>query len=306
MTDPSRISLSDHLTGALFGSFIGDALSLAAHWNYTPENIEREFGRIEDYADPSSNPYHPGKKAGDFTHYGDQALTLMQSISAAEGYSPSLFHSQWKSMWTVYDGYVDKATKETLRNGRSSSADLGGASRIAPVLVSSHDLEMAEFLQAVRDQTSFTHGHPSVIDAAVFFALTFRKLIHGDSLEAAVAKAAKADYRSLEVNDILAEARADLSEGTREATSKRGLGCDVGQAFPTTVYLLLKYQDNVETALVENVMAGGDSAARGMLIGLILGTAYGIGSIPERLVRNLSAYRQISDWIVSRDWDDDL
>ncbi|MGA2940205.1 MAG: ADP-ribosylglycohydrolase family protein, partial [Syntrophobacteraceae bacterium] len=38
---------------------------------------------------------------------------------------------------------------------------------------------------------------------------------------------------------------------------------------------------NLREALVENVMAGGDSAARGLVVGMILGAHLGFEAIPS-------------------------
>ena len=41
------------IENALWGLFIGDALSMPAHWYYNPENIEKDFnGGIRGYAAP--------------------------------------------------------------------------------------------------------------------------------------------------------------------------------------------------------------------------------------------------------------
>ena len=53
----------------LFASFVGDAFSLGPHWIYSQREIAEKAGTISGYIDPLSS-YHPGKKAGDFTHYG--------------------------------------------------------------------------------------------------------------------------------------------------------------------------------------------------------------------------------------------
>ena len=47
------------------------------------------------------------------------------------------------------------------------------------------------------------------------------------------------------------------------------------------VHLIAKYQDELKEALIENVMAGGDSAARGMVVGMILGAFHGYDGIPD-------------------------
>ena len=73
----------DKLAGLLYGSFIADALALGAHWIYDQEELRRDFGRVTDFLDPREDSYHPSKKRGEQTHYGDQALTLMNRSSRA-------------------------------------------------------------------------------------------------------------------------------------------------------------------------------------------------------------------------------
>ena len=78
--------------------------------------------------------YHPARRAGQFTHYGDQTLVLLRSVAERGGWSQEDFAARWRAMWDGYDGYVDKATEETLAawaTGKpSSSDDLSGASRL--------------------------------------------------------------------------------------------------------------------------------------------------------------------------------
>ncbi|HDH97968.1 MAG TPA: ADP-ribosylglycohydrolase family protein, partial [Deltaproteobacteria bacterium] len=37
------------------------------------------------------------------------------------------------------------------------------------------------------------------------------------------------------------------------------------------MHLLATYENDIKNALIENVMAGRDSAARGMIVGMVLG-----------------------------------
>ena len=55
--------------------------SLGAHWIYSQREIAEKFGHITGYATPATS-YHPGKQAGDFTHYGDQTMVLLRSLAA--------------------------------------------------------------------------------------------------------------------------------------------------------------------------------------------------------------------------------
>ncbi len=65
--------------------------------------------------------------------------------------------------------------------------------------------------------------------------------------------------------------------------------CSVEAALPGTIHLISKYENDFEEALVENVMAGGDSAARGMLVGMVLGGCHGLDALPNDWLNALNA-----------------
>lgn len=69
--------------------------------------------------------------------------------------------------------------------------------------------------------------------------------------------------------------------------------CEIEAAFPCVIHLIAKYEDNLKAALVENVMAGGDSAGRGLTVGMVLGAHLGLAAIPSEWLSGLKAYRQI-------------
>ena len=158
---------SDKLAGLLYGSFIADALALGAHWIYDQEELRRDFGRVTDFLDPREDSYHPSKKRGQQTHYGDQALTLMESIKSHGRFDVSGFAQDWSRMWNGYPGYFDQATKETLQHlnagtpakeAASKSNELGGAARIAPLLALMSGGSAESALAEARAQTALTHG----------------------------------------------------------------------------------------------------------------------------------------------------
>jgi ADP-ribosylglycohydrolase len=88
----------------------------------------------------------------------------------------------------------------------------------------------------------------------------------------------------------LKKANSVLSENTVDAIGKLGPACSISSALPSVLYLALKYGDNTETAFIENAMAGGDNCARGLALGMLLGAANGLPSIPERWVNELNAH----------------
>ncbi len=64
---------------ALVAAFAADALALPAHWIYDTGKLAKEFGRLNQFLKPAEGSYHFGKDKGEFTHYGDQMLVLLES-----------------------------------------------------------------------------------------------------------------------------------------------------------------------------------------------------------------------------------
>ena len=100
----------------VLASFVADSLALGAHWIYDTERIRKEFGRVDKLLKPAPNSYHAGKGQGEWTHYGDQAFVLLESVAAQKGFDLKDFASRWQRFFQNYHGYYDEATKGTLRN----------------------------------------------------------------------------------------------------------------------------------------------------------------------------------------------
>jgi ADP-ribosylglycohydrolase len=56
--------------------------------------------------------------------------------------------------------------------------------------------------------------------------------------------------------------------------------CCVEDSVPAVVYLALKYHDDPENALIVNTNLGGDNAARGAVLGALLGASHGVDQFP--------------------------
>jgi ADP-ribosylglycohydrolase len=74
-------------------------------------------------------------------------------------------------------------------------------------------------------------------------------------------------------------------------------------ALPAALYFALKYKGNIEEALIANANVGGDSAARGIVIGMLLGSLPSM-SLPEhhrwmRGLNSLPKVQQLMDILAS-------
>ncbi|MDR2551185.1 MAG: ADP-ribosylglycohydrolase family protein [Desulfobulbus sp.] len=294
----------------VLASFVADSLALGAHWIYDTAEIDRQIGQVDRLLAPLPGSYHDGKKSGDFTHYGDQTLVLLESLARNGEFSLPDFAADWQRLFTDgYRGYIDKATAATLDNmGRSlplaqcgsQSSDLGGAARIAP-LVYRYRENRERLLEAVRQQTAVTHNNPATLAGADFLAKTAWAVLHGTEPAEAMTDALDEGVADF---DLDIRIRAGLDSGgkdTRSTIKHFGQMCGIAAALPGVVHLVLSYPDDLRTALVENVMAGGDSAARGLAAGMILGATLGEAAIPEAWARGLTQEKNILQLIADID-----
>ena len=294
--------MEDNIKAAVYGSFVADALSLGPHWVYNARVIDKKFGVVDRFLDPLTS-YHKGKHAGDFTHYGDQMLLLFESVAATSGFDLARFTSDWQAYMETYQGYMDQATKATLHNMAngweypdcgSKSTDLGGAARIAPLVVA-HHANLEQLIEAVRAQTRLTHNNPAVISGAEFFARVVSRVLDGSTPLDAM-ETAKAEVKDLGiVADWLSEGLETSFLETRQSIADLGQMCEIEAAFPATIHLIAKYEGNFKQAMIANVMAGGDSASRGMLTGMVLGAYHGTAAIPDAWIAELNSIDRINE-----------
>jgi len=287
--------------GMVLAAFAADSLSLGAHWIYDADRIVERFGRVEHLFKPLKDGYHPTKDRGELTHYGDQTLRLLHVLAENSAFDLNRFAAGWRALFENYSGYIDKATRQTLANFKdgktpaesgSTSSELGGASRIAP-LVYLYRNDLDRLIDSVRAQTTMTHNHPAVIDSAEFFARTAWKVLRKTSPAQAVQTVATENFDRPPFDKWISEGVASAARETRAAIAGFGQMCEVEAGFPAVVHLLVRYQDRPREALVENVMAGGDSAARGMLTGMILGAALGMSAIADDWLADLKSRDEI-------------
>jgi ADP-ribosylglycohydrolase len=282
----------------VFASLAADALALGAHWLYDTGQIDAQVGRVDTLRAPLPTSFHKTKTRGDLTHYGDQTVVLLNALAESGGFSMDVFARMWRELFSAdYNGYRDHATKETLKQfeaGRpladigSSSSDLGGAARIAP-LVYFYRNDTDAMVAAVRQQTAMTHRNTDVIDSAVFFAQVTAAVLQGQGPTAALQDVVRLGFDRHPFKHWVSEGLGSHARDTRAAIGQFGQACDVSAGFPGVVHLIAKYQDNPRDGLVENVMAGGDSAARGLLAGMVFGAYSGMDAIAREWVSDLNS-----------------
>lgn len=293
----------DAALAGVLTSFAADSLALGAHWIYDTRLIANKIGRVDSLMAPRPDSYHKHRGAGDFTHYGDQTFTLLQSVAASGGFDLNDFFRRWKLLFADYDGYVDGASRNTTsridfgegpESSGANSSDLAGASRIAPLVLALRE-DLPALVAAARAQTRMTHNNSVVVDTAEFFARAAHAALTGAQPAEALAHAAEAKYLSAPIASWLDKGLELASADTVSAIAQFGQSCNVEGAFPGVVQIIARHGDDLAEGLVQNVMAGGDSAARGLLAGLVLGCAAGPDAVLQAWVDGMTHAAAIKD-----------
>lgn len=289
------------IRGMVLGAFLGDALALGPHWIYNVEDIKKDFGTITGLTAPKTS-YHAGKTKGDFTHYGDLALMMFQYLKVNKALEENDFYQHYQNYMETYEGYKDHASRETLENLNhhvkegSHSSELGGFVRF-PAYIFMNPKDEAKGLEQVIKQTRLTHNSEVLIERITFLTQLIYRILKGqkpsDGIEALKQKAKKVIYDDVE------KAISLLNYPTSQAIKQLGQSCDSDYAFPAVIYMVLKYEDHFEEALIENVMAGGDSAARGMVIGGILGAYHGDECLPIGWLASMNHLKDIESLMMT-------
>ena len=286
----------------VLASFAADSLALGAHWVYDTESISKMFGKVDSFLKPAPNSYHATKEKGAFTHYGDQTLVLLESLAAKKGFDLSDFSNRWRALFENYNGYMDHATTDTLSNYASggshedpgsTSEDLAGAARIAPlVYVYMHDPD--KLVESAESQTRMTHNSPLTIDSAAFFARVVWRVLQGTQPVEAMKNVSQEHFGGSPVSRWVEAGLATKDKDSVSTISRFGQSCHTEEAFPGVVHLIARYHNDLKEALIQSVMAGGDSAARGMIVGMVLGAHLGSAGLPQQWINELKKKERIS------------
>ena len=248
--------MEDQKKTLVLASFAADSLALGAHWIYNTERIRKEFGRVDQLLKPLPRSFHPSKDRGEFTHYGDQAMILLESVAATGAFEPDDFSMRWRALFTDYKGYFDQATKTTLQNfsrgekpldAGSSSSELAGASRISP-LVCRYAQDLDALVSAARDQTRMTHHHPLVLDGAEFFARLCWKILQGDRPVSAIQDVTAERFNGSPLSEWAGRGLESKAEDSVDVIGRFGQSCHVDEVFPGVVHLIAKYEKELKEA----------------------------------------------------------
>ncbi|UCF95367.1 MAG: ADP-ribosylglycohydrolase family protein, partial [Desulfobacterales bacterium] len=171
-----------------------------------------------------------------------------------------------------------------LRRCGVEEKHIGGLVGMIPLVVF-HCNRRDKAREAALAHLALTHPGFKMETAGSLIIDILLKVLNGTSLKAAILANLEAQNNPLLGHPFLKWLK-DPDEwviGPRFSSA-----CYVEDSVPAVIYLALKYHDDPEKALIVNTNLGGDNAARGSVLGALLGAADGVAKFPHRWVEGLS------------------
>ncbi|MGK0256421.1 MAG: ADP-ribosylglycohydrolase [Arcobacteraceae bacterium] len=274
----NKEKINEIITSAL----VADSYSLASHWIYDEKQLKDLPINWETLNAPQVM-WHKGKKAGDFTHIGDQAFWVSEFMQDKKVFDASSYLKFWQDKMSTYDGYIDGATRGTLENlqeGKeigSDSHDCSVIGRIAPLLLVSKDED--DFVQNVETFVKLSHNSPNVIEAAMYFARLLFKVSGGKNIEEEMLLL-KDDFDTF-VQTSVEKGLTSKDANTFDTIRDFGPACDIEECFSGIIHLLAKYPNDLKELLTQNAKAGGDTSSRAMVATMIIVANSSSDGIPK-------------------------
>jgi poly(ADP-ribose) glycohydrolase ARH3 len=269
----------DAATGALLGTFVGDALGMPFEGTgpeAIPVGLEMEEARLGrgTYTDDTQMMIALAESLIDRGEIDEPHLAraFLEAFDPDRGYGSGTV--ELFALWARGAPVTEAASR--LFGGQGSRGN-GAAMRIAPVAVRFPASPVALREQAMRS-ARLTHAHPLAVDAAVVQAAAIAAALRGDDILPASRDAATMPV----MGEQLARA-TELPDDTdpTDAAAQLGNSAEGHRSVPAAIYAAAS-RTRFEDAVGFAVRCGGDTDTLGAMTGAIAGARQGASAIPRR------------------------
>ena len=279
---------------ALMGALVGDAASLGQHWIYDTQRIEditeqnggmAAFTPIdaENYAETEAFFAHGQRRDGMLSQYGETLRLAIRSMIEHGGQfeipNYQKDYGEFFGPGGSYQGYIDGAMAGTLKNIGNEVLEPSGmddhqhsAITALPAIVLGYG-GADDFSKRVDDAVRVTNVHAEAESWAPVFANLLNRVLDGAEIKAAMEMAV--NETSGDIKEALMDALNTDEESPVTYGETTGRACYLNMGIPLAFHILNRAQ-TYEEAVETNILAGGDSAGRAIMIGAVMGAKYGI------------------------------
>ncbi len=275
LTNPNHDVLS-RAQGCLLGQLAGDALGSLVEF-HTPEQIRREYpDGVRDLADGGTWNTIAGQPTDD----SEMALLLACLLVEQEKYDPEearkayvfwLDSGPFDCGMTVSSGLRGQPNPESQANGAMM--------RISPLGIfgTNHDLE--QVAEWARQDAALTHPHQVCGQANALFTMAIAHAIRTGIEACTLHEQIVAWANEMGADDALMEAITGSTKAPpADYVHQQGW---VLIAFRNALWQL-RHAPNLEEAVVDTIMRGGDTDTNAAICGALLGAVWGRDAIPAQ------------------------
>lgn len=296
----------------IWGALVADAASMGLHWLYDQGRIAEVAGDAPEFHGPEQADYdgvpgyfaHAGRVRGMSSQYGAQMLVMLRALATGGGYDKAGYEAAFRAAFGYggsYVGYIDRTTRDTLDNlaaaerdggldaGRfygSGDTQLPAVSKLPPLIAAGFGEQAASAVR-VTNNSDHAEGYGQVVAAMLQAAV--------DGAAAAEVVEAGMAVAGPEIAEGLARAQASVGMSVQAFTAEVGMPCELVFGVPSVMHNLLVSGGFAE-AVRGNILAGGDSCGRAIVLGAVFGACHGIGGdkgVPEDWIAELAERAEV-------------
>ena len=254
-------------------------------------------GRQQYWNKPNTH-YHQGMSAGENTLNAHCARVLMRCLARTGGqYDPGVFLSDYIDFMCADVAQHNDTYAESYHRGffanlqrglppercaalTHDTPSIGGLVTVAPLVLAGRirDIALDTLRADVQTHVQLTHPDALLLRIADDYTQLLNTLLHttdNSDVAGIIADTALRSMR-LDLPGLMLKKRDD-----REVIGQLySSACYIDGAWPGILYLLYKYHDQPEAALIANTNLGGDNVHRGAVLGVLLGLIHGHTIVP--------------------------
>ncbi|NUN15033.1 MAG: ADP-ribosylglycohydrolase family protein [Myxococcales bacterium] len=264
--------------GCLLGQLAGDSLGSLVEFR-SPADIRREYPKgVRELADGGTWNTIAGQPTDD----SEMALLLARTLADQGRYDPDKARNAY--IFWLDSGPFDcgMTVAEGLRGRPNPDSQANGAMmRISPLGIfgANHDLELVA--EWAKQDAAITHPHPVCRQANVLFTMAIAHAVGQGGDAQTLYRRIVAWAEEMKVDGSL----LDAVRGAAEAPPANYIHQQgwVLTAFRNALWQLLHATD-LEQAVVDTVMRGGDTDTNAAICGALLGAVHGRNAVPIQWV----------------------
>jgi len=274
--------------GCLLGQLAGDALGSLVEFQ-APEQIRRKYpDGVRNLADGGTWNTIAGQPTDD----SEMALLLARMLVERGTYDSNAARDAY--VYWLDSGPFDcgMTVSSGLRGRPSPDSQANGAiMRISPLGIFGANHDLQQVAEWARQDAALTHPHSVCRQANALFAMAIAHAIRTGSEACALHEQIVAWANEMGADDALMEAITGSTEAPpADYVHQQGW---VLIAFRNALWQLL-HASNMEEAVVDTVMRGGDTDTNAAICGALLGAVCGWDAIPEQWIECLLNCRPVA------------